>query len=45
MQLQEVSKFCEFTVKILVHRIETLLQLLFGQFTDGIVCGIVVDIR
>ena len=45
MQFEKVSKLGKFTVQIFVNGVKTFLELLLGEFADGIVCGIVIDIR
>lgn len=45
MKLKQVPKFCQLTIKILVHRVKTLLQLLLRLVTNWVVRGIVIDVR
>jgi hypothetical protein len=45
MQFEKVSKLGKFTVQILVNGVKSFLELLLGELADGIVCGIVIDIR
>jgi hypothetical protein len=40
-----VSKLGKFTVQIFVYGVKTFLELLLGELADGIMCGIVIDIR
>jgi len=45
MQFEKVSKLGKFTVQIFVNGVKTFLELLLGELADGIMCGIVIDIR
>ena len=45
MQFEKVTKLGKFTVQIFVNGIKTFLELLFGELADGVVCGIVINIR
>lgn len=44
MQFQEMAKFGQLAVQILVHRIEPLLQLLLRKFAHGVVLRVVVHV-
>lgn len=44
MEFQKVPELRQFTVKIFVHSIESFLQILFSQFTNRIVCRVMVHI-
>lgn len=40
-----MSKLRELAVQILVHGVKPFLQLFLRQFTDGIVCRVVIHVR
>jgi hypothetical protein len=44
MELKEMAELREFTVQILVHCIEPLLELLLCQRANGVVRRVMVDI-
>lgn len=39
-----MAKLGQLTVQVLIHCVEPFLQLLFCQFTDGVVGGVVIDV-
>lgn len=39
-----MTELGELAIQILVHRIESFLEICFGQFADWVVCRVVVDI-
>jgi hypothetical protein len=45
MQLKKVSEFCKFAVQIFVNGVKPFLELLLGELADGVMCGVMIDIR
>lgn len=45
MQLQEMTKLRQLAIQILIYRIKTVLQLLWGQLAHWVMSGVVVHVR
>ena len=45
MYFKKVSKLCKLAVQIFVNGVEALLELFLSELADGVVCGVVINIR